>query len=117
MTAFNATALGSFYSPIAPLQHGVLDVDNGHQVYWEECGNPEGKPVVFFDGGPGAGCNENHRRLFDPARYRIVLSDQRGCGRSLPHAHLEANTTWHLVDDIEKLRDLLRRERWQVFGG
>ncbi|MGS0743594.1 prolyl aminopeptidase [Glaciimonas sp. GG7] len=117
MTTLNATALRSFYPPIAPLQHGMLNVGDGHQMYWEECGNPTGKPVVFLHGGPGAGCNENHRRLFDPARYRIVLFDQRGCGRSVPHANLEANTTWHLVDDIETLRCLLGIERWQVFGG
>ena len=117
MSTFNATALRSFYPSIAPHQHGMLDVGDGHQIYWEECGNPNGKPVIFLHGGPGAGCNENHRRLFDPARYRIVLFDQRGCGRSVPHAYLEANTTWHLVDDIEQLRELLGIERWQVFGG
>jgi len=117
MTNISANELRGFYPAIAPLQHGMLDVGDGHQIYWEECGNRQGKPVVFLHGGPGSGCNENHRRLFDPERYRIVLFDQRGCGRSLPHACLEANTTWHLVDDIEKLRGLLGIERWQVFGG
>lgn len=117
MTNSSANVLRSFYPAIEPFQHGMLDVGDGHLIYWEECGNPQGKPVVFLHGGPGSGCSENHRRLFDPARYRIVLFDQRGCGRSLPHARLEANTTWHLVDDIERLRVLLGVERWQVFGG
>lgn len=105
------------YPPIEPYAHGWLDTGDGHQVYWETCGNPQGKPALFLHGGPGAGCNPDHRRLFDPARYRIVLFDQRGCGRSRPHAGLEANTTWHLVADIEHLRDMLGIERWLVFGG
>ncbi|KAF3997219.1 prolyl aminopeptidase [Glaciimonas immobilis] len=117
MTTLPAEKLRCFYPPIAPHAHDLLDVGEGHHIYWEECGNPAGKPVIFLHGGPGAGCNENHRRLFDPRRYRVVLFDQRGCGRSIPHAHLEANTTWHLVDDIERLRILLNIERWQVFGG
>jgi proline iminopeptidase len=81
------------------------------------CGNPKGKPVVFLHGGPGGGCGPSHRRLFNPEKYRIVLFDQRGCGRSRPHANLDANTTWDLVADIERLRELLGIERWQVFGG
>lgn len=106
-----------FYPTISPWRHGMLEVSDDHQIYWEICGNPNGKPVVFLHGGPGSGCSEKHRRLFDPARYMIVLFDQRGCGRSLPYASLEANTTWHLIDDMEKLRVLLNIERWQVFGG
>ena len=117
MNKLSTNNLRGFYPPIAPFRQGMLEVGDGHHVYWEECGNPAGKPVLFLHGGPGAGCNDNHRRLFDPARYRIVLFDQRGCGRSKPHAHLEANTTWHLVDDIERLRIMLKIERWQVFGG
>ncbi|MFJ5487689.1 prolyl aminopeptidase [Hansschlegelia beijingensis] len=105
------------YPPIEPYRHGHLDVGDGHRVYWELCGNPEGQPVVFLHGGPGGGCGAAHRRLFDPARYRILLFDQRGCGRSTPHAELEANTTWHLVADMERLRELTGAERWLVFGG
>jgi proline iminopeptidase len=86
-------------------------------VYWERCGNPAGKPAVFLHGGPGSGCGPDHRRLFDPAKYCVTLFDQRGCGRSTPHASLEANTTWHLVADIEKLREMSGAERWLVFGG
>ena len=105
------------YPPIEPHRHGFLAVGDGHEVYWEECGNPAGKPVVFLHGGPGAGCDARARRFFDPARYRILLFDQRGCGRSRPHASLEHNTTWDLVADIERLRELAGVERWQVFGG
>ncbi|MYZ47468.1 prolyl aminopeptidase [Rhizobiales bacterium L72] len=105
------------YPPVEPRESGLLDVGDGHQVYWEICGPPDGKPAVFLHGGPGGGCGPVHRRLFDPARYRVLLFDQRGCGRSRPHAELEANTTWHLVADIERLRDLMGVERWQVFGG
>ena len=115
-------ALRSLYPPIEPYAHGMLPVGDGHEVYWEACGNPEGKPVVFLHGGPGAGCSPDHRRYFDPQKYRVVLFDQRGCGRSLPHAgepdaDLSANTTWHLVADIERLREHLGIDRWQVFGG
>jgi proline iminopeptidase len=88
-----------------------------HELYYEQSGNPEGKPVVFLHGGPGGGTDARMRRFFDPRRYRIVLFDQRGCGRSTPAASLQDNTTWHLVDDIEKLRMELGIERWQVFGG
>ena len=107
----------SLYPPIEPYEQGHLDVGDGHVIYWELCGNPRGKPAVFLHGGPGAGCSVTHRRLFDPARYRVLLFDQRGCGRSTPHAGLEANTTWHLVDDIERLRTMLGIDRWLVFGG
>lgn len=105
------------YSEIDPFETGTLPVGDGHTLYFEQCGNPDGKPVVFLHGGPGAGCSPKSRRFFDPKRYRIVLFDQRGCGRSRPHASLEANTTWHLVADIERLRVHLGIERWQVFGG
>ncbi|WP_053236105.1 prolyl aminopeptidase [Sandaracinus amylolyticus] len=105
------------YPPIEPHAQGVLDVGSGHRVYWEESGNPKGKPVVFLHGGPGGGTDPKQRRFFDPERYRIVLFDQRGCGRSTPHASLVDNTTWHLVSDIERLREHLGVERWQVFGG
>jgi proline iminopeptidase len=107
----------TLYPPIEPYRTGRLEVGDGHSLYWELCGNPDGKPVVFLHGGPGAGCSPDHRRQFDPARYNIVLFDQRGCGRSTPHASLEANTTWHLVEDMERLRAMLGWERWQVFGG
>ena len=106
-----------FYPEIEPYDHGWLDTGEGHQVYWELCGNPNGKPVVFLHGGPGGGCTPAQRRLFDPSLYRILLFDQRGCGRSRPHAGLEANTTWHLVADIERLRGMLGVEAWLVFGG
>jgi proline iminopeptidase len=86
-------------------------------VYYEECGNPKGKPVVIVHGGPGGGCNPDYRRFHDPAVYRIILFDQRGCGRSTPHAELTDNTTWHLVADMEQIRKKLGIERWQVFGG
>ncbi|MBL8246536.1 MAG: prolyl aminopeptidase [Rhodanobacteraceae bacterium] len=105
------------YPEIEPYASGTLPVGDGHEIYYEQCGNPEGKPVVFLHGGPGAGCSPKARRFFHPDKYRIVLFDQRGCGRSTPHACLDANTTWHLVGDIEKLRVALGIERWQVFGG
>ena len=105
------------YPPIEPFQTGFLDTGDGHQVYWELVGNPAGKPAVFLHGGPGGGCSADHRRLFDPEQYCVLLFDQRGCGRSTPHASLEANTTWHLVSDIERLRMMLGAELWLVFGG
>jgi proline iminopeptidase len=105
------------YPPIAPFESGLLDVGDGHQLYWELCGNPNGKPAVFLHGGPGAGCNARHRQLFDPDKYRVLLFDQRGCGRSIPHACIEANTTWHLVADIERLRARAGTDKWLVFGG
>jgi len=107
----------TLYSDIAPYQTGTLQVDGRHTLYWEQCGNPDGKPVVLLHGGPGAGCSDNMRRFHDPAKYRIVLFDQRGAGRSTPHADLAGNTTWDLVADIERLREHLGIERWQVFGG
>src|SRR6201999_449919 len=95
----------------------MLPVSPVHTLYFEESGNPNGKPVVFLHGGPGGGTDAKQRRFFDPAKYRIVLFDQRGCGRSTPHASLHDNTTWHLVSDIEAIREHLGIERWQVFGG
>ena len=105
------------YPPVAPYHSGYLPVTGNHELYFEECGTPSGKPVVFLHGGPGAGSNAAVRRFFDPSRYRIVVFDQRGAGRSRPHASLEANTTWDLVADIEALRTELGIDRWQVFGG
>lgn len=111
------TARRTFYPEIQPFRSGYLQVSAEHSVYFEESGNPQGKPVVFLHGGPGGGTSPKQRRFFDPKRYRIVLFDQRGCGLSKPHASLVANTTWHLVEDIEKLRQHLGIARWQVFGG
>jgi proline iminopeptidase len=105
------------YPAIRPYRTGRLRVSPVHELYFEESGSPEGKPVVFLHGGPGGGTSPAMRRFFDPKRYRIVLFDQRGCGRSRPHASLVDNTTWHLVADIEALRAHLDIERWQVFGG
>lgn len=107
----------TFYPPIEPYRTGLLRVDTTHEVYFEESGNPNGKPVVFVHGGPGGGTEPKQRRFFDPSKYRIVLFDQRGCGKSTPYASLVDNTTWHLVGDMEKLREHLGIERWQVFGG
>lgn len=111
----------TLYPKIEPYAHGMLDVGDGNLLYWEACGNPDGKPAVVLHGGPGSGCSASMRRLFDPRAYRIVLFDQRGCGRSLPHASdigigLAANTTPHLLADIERLRAHLGIERWLVFG-
>ncbi|MBN9179631.1 prolyl aminopeptidase [Microbacterium sp.] len=113
---------GILYPAIEPYETGMLLVGDGNRVYWEQSGNPDGKPVVFLHGGPGGGTAPWHRRFFDPERYRIVLLDQRGCGRSTPHASdpaadLRHNTTWHLVADLELLRKNLGIETWQVFGG
>ncbi len=105
------------YPPIEPYRSGWLRVSPIHEIYWEECGNPRGKPAVFVHGGPGAGAGTGSRRFFDPKRYRIVLFDQRGAGRSRPHASLVDNTTWDLVADMERLRRFLGIERWLVFGG
>jgi proline iminopeptidase len=107
----------TLFPPIEPYETGHLEVGDGHSLYWELCGNPAGKPVVFLHGGPGAGVSRDHRRQFDPDKYKILLFDQRGCGRSTPHASLEANTTWHLVEDIEKLREMVGADKWMVFGG
>ncbi len=109
--------LRSFYPPLEPYETGMLDVGDGHQLYYERCGTKGAKPAVFLHGGPGGGIGPDHRRLFDPALYDVLLFDQRGCGRSRPHADLNANTTWHLVDDIERLRALHQAEQWLVFGG
>jgi proline iminopeptidase len=105
------------YPPIEPFASGRLAVGNGHQIYYEQCGNPLGLPALLVHGGPGGGSNPTMRRLHDPSRYRIVLFDQRGCGRSTPHASIDGNTTWHLVGDIERLRTHLGIERWQLTGG
>lgn len=109
--------LRRLYQPIEPYESGYLDVGDGHSLYWELCGNPHGKPAVFLHGGPGGGCTRDHRRFFDPERYNVLLFDQRGCGRSTPHASLDANTIWHLVADIERLRQMRAVDRWLVFGG
>ena len=109
------------YPEIEPFEHGMLDVGDGHLVYWEACGNPLGKLALVLHGGPGSGCSPKQRRYFDPAEYRVVLFDQRGCGRSTPHASepgvdMKTNTTWHLLADIELLRATLGIDRWLVFG-
>jgi proline iminopeptidase len=122
------TTRRTLYPPIEANKTGRLAVPGGHELHYEECGNPKGKPVVFLHGGPGFGLDPSHRRFFDPGAYRIVLFDQRGCGKSTPHlaeaktraeaeAMLAENTTWHLVEDMERLRTTLGIERWQVFGG
>jgi proline iminopeptidase len=105
------------YAPIEPFDSGFMQVGAGHEIYYEQSGHPDGKPALFIHGGPGAGGDVNARRFFDPAGYKIVVFDQRGAGRSRPHASLEANTTWDLVADIEALRRRLQIERWLVFGG
>jgi proline iminopeptidase len=105
------------YPPLEPYASGMLQVSDLHTLYWETSGNPRGKPVVFLHGGPGGGTEPKYRRFFNPEKYRIVLVDQRGCGKSTPHASLVDNTTWDLVADIERLRESLGIERWQVFGG
>ncbi len=105
------------YPPIEPFRQQVMDMPGGHRVYVEQCGKPDGVPVVVLHGGPGGGCSPGMRRFFDPAHYRVVLFDQRGCGRSTPHASVENNTTWDLVADIERIRVELRIDRWAVFGG
>ena len=109
--------LRTFYPAIKPYETGMLDVGDGHRLYYERVGTPGAKPAVFLHGGPGAGSSELHRQLFDPTRYDVLLFDQRGCGRSTPYAELHANTTWHLVTDIERLREWVGAERWLVFGG
>jgi proline iminopeptidase len=107
----------TLYDPIEPFDTGMLSVSDLHTLYYEQCGNPEGKPAVFLHGGPGGGLATDYRRFFDPEVYRIVLFDQRGSGSSTPYAELRDNTTWDLVADIEKLRDHLKVDRWVVFGG
>lgn len=105
------------YPPIEPYQTGKLELDGRHTMYWEESGNPDGEPVVFLHGGPGAGSTPAHRRFFDPGHYRIIIYDQRGAGRSEPSGELTDNTTPHLIADLEKLRDRCAVDRWLLFGG
>lgn len=107
----------TLYPPRAPYNEGFLDTGDGHTLYYAECGNPEGVPALIVHGGPGGGSNPAMRRFHDPRHYRIILFDQRGCGRSTPNASIENNTTWHLVADIERLRHRLGIGRWQLFGG
>ena len=110
-------ASAHLYPAIDPFDQRMLDVGDGHKIHVEQCGNPAGIPVVMLHGGPGGGCSPAMRRYFDPEAYRIILFDQRGCGRSRPHASVAANTTWHLVADIERIREALGIDRWIVFGG
>ncbi|MFJ2130105.1 prolyl aminopeptidase [Streptomyces sp. NPDC088846] len=110
------------YPPAEPYEHGMLDVGEGNLVYWEVCGNPEGRPALVVHGGPGSGCTEQPRQYFDPDRYRVVLFDQRGCGRSTPHASdpaadLRYNTTDRLIADMERLRRHLGIDKWLLYGG
>jgi proline iminopeptidase len=114
--------MGEPYPPIEPHDHGMLDVGDGNLLYWETCGNPDGKPALVVHGGPGSGCGTGSRRSFDPGRYRVVLFDQRGCGRSTPHASdpatdMSVNTTEHLLADMERLREHLGIDQWLLFGG
>lgn len=111
------SAVAYLYPPIDPFEQQMLDVGDGHRIYVEQCGNPNGVPVIVLHGGPGGGCSPMMRRYFDPNIYRIILFDQRGCGRSRPHASVEDNTTWHLVADIEFIRETLKIVDWVVFGG
>ncbi|MFN3953790.1 MAG: prolyl aminopeptidase [Pararhodobacter sp.] len=111
------SAAAHLYPPIEPFERRMLDVDDGHHVYVEQCGRPDGLPVVVLHGGPGGGASPMMRRFFDPDVYRVVLFDQRGCGRSRPHASIEANTTAHLLADIEAIREVLGIQRWVLFGG
>ncbi|WP_426577514.1 prolyl aminopeptidase [Xenorhabdus stockiae] len=111
------TELRKLYPAYDAYKTGYLDTGDGHQIYWELCGNSKGKPAVFIHGGPGGEIAHYHRQLFNPEHYHVMLFDQRGCGRSKPHASLENNTTWHLVDDIERLRTLMGVDNWLVFGG
>lgn len=111
------TSLRTLYPEIEPFQTGRLKVSDVHEIYFEQSGNPEGKPAIFVHGGPGGGSNPAHRRYHDPSKYRIIVFDQRGCGQSTPYASLQDNTTWHLVSDMEAIREHLGIEKWQVFGG
>ncbi|WP_425046879.1 prolyl aminopeptidase [Primorskyibacter sp. S87] len=110
-------AVQYLYPPVDPFDQRMVDVGQGHRIYVEQCGNPDGVPVIVLHGGPGGGCSPAMRRYFDPRVYRVVLFDQRGCGRSRPHASVEDNTTWHLVADIEVIRRQLGIDSWMVFGG
>jgi len=117
-TAGQKRAPGAYlYPPADPFDQRMLEVGDGHRLYVEQCGHLQGLPVVVLHGGPGGGCSPAMRRYFDPDTYRMVLFDQRGCGRSRPHAEVSANTTWHLVADIERIREALGIDRWIVFGG
>lgn len=117
-TAGQKRTSGAFlYPPIEPFDQRMVDVGDGHRLYVEQSGHPQGRPVVVFHGGPGGGSSPQMRRYFDPAHYRVILFDQRGCGLSRPHASVQDNTTWHLVSDIEKIRLLLGIPSWIVFGG
>jgi proline iminopeptidase len=111
------SAVQYLYPPVEPFDRQMMDVGEGHSIYVEQSGNPEGRPVIVLHGGPGGGCSPAMRRYFSPKAYRIILFDQRGCGRSRPHASVEANTTWHLVADIEHIRRALALDDWIVFGG
>jgi proline iminopeptidase len=117
MARGTARADGQLFPPIEPFTRDWLEVGDGHRVYFEQCGNPNGVPLVFLHGGPGSGCIPAHRQLVDPERFRVVLFDQRGCGRSTPRGGIDANTTARLTEDIERLRAHLEIERWLVFGG
>jgi proline iminopeptidase len=112
-----SSELRTLYPEIEPFDSGMLDVGDGHTIYWERSGTRGAKPAVFLHGGPGGGFAPRHRRLFDPKLYDVLLFDQRGCGKSTPHAELEANTTWHLVADMERLREMAGFDKWLVFGG
>lgn len=110
-------AVEFLYPPIDPFDQRIIDMRDGHRIYVEQCGNPDGIPVVVLHGGPGGGCSPAMRRYFDPTAFRVILFDQRGCGRSRPHASVLQNTTWHLVNDIEVIRKELGISRWVCFGG
>ncbi|WP_099824948.1 prolyl aminopeptidase [Oceaniglobus indicus] len=116
-TSGQKSAAHYLYPPLDPFDQRMMEVGDGHRIYVEQCGKPDGIPVIVLHGGPGGGCSPSMRRYFDPSVYRIILFDQRGCGRSRPHASVEANTTWHLVADIERIRAAMAVDRWIVFGG
>lgn len=116
-TASAVRQAGQLYPEIAPFCTGMLSVSDGHKIYFEESGNPNGKPVLFVHGGPGGGTDAKYRRFFNPDVYRIILFDQRGCGNSLPYASLDHNTTWDLVADMEAIRKHFGIEKWMLFGG
>ena len=116
-TAGHRRAADYLYPPVEPFDQRVIDMGDGHRIYVEQCGNPQGRPVVVVHGGPGGGCSPAMRRYFDPRAFRIVLFDQRGCGRSRPHASVTNNTTWHLVEDMESIRHSLGIDSWALFGG
>src|SRR3989338_8116335 len=117
MHQVESTPTTELYPEIEPYSHGYLPVDNGHEIYYEQCGNREGLPVLFFHGGPGAGCDPKDRRYFNPEKWRVILSDQRGCGRSKPLGSLEANTTSRLLNDVGKLVNHLEIPEAVLWGG